>query len=386
MKENMIGKNIQLLRDRKGLSQKALANTVGVSLSALKKIENGTTREPRYTTLKNIARELDESVTVFFQPVPRISSARFRSIGPIKGRELLLVKIGRWLKGYNQVEELINEKEPFRLSVSEPSHGTRRESIDWARKQAAEVRKQMGLKPHEPIHDIYGLLENQGVKLCSAISQSSSFFGLSVSEKDGGPAIVVNTWSRITVERWIFTSAHELAHLVLHQEDYDTEEAEENELHEIQANTFASHFLMPEEVFKSEWEETEGLPLIDRVMKVKGIFNVSYKTVLWRLVENGSSPLSVWDVFRREYEEAFGEKLAKQDEPNPLDCVAFNANTPEPDPSKEPFALNRFHFTGGRLVRLVKKALQQEEITPSRAAELLDISLVELRDRAKEWG
>ena len=45
---------------------------------------------------------------------------------------------------------------------------------------------------------------------------------------------------------------------------------------------------MPEAAFASEWEITRRHSLVVRVIKVKRIFRVSYKTVLYRLVESGS--------------------------------------------------------------------------------------------------
>ena len=47
---------------------------------------------------------------------------------------------------------------------------------------------------------------------------------------------------------------------------------------------------MPEEAFNSEWHDTRGLPLVDRVFKVKRIYQVSYKTVLYRLSESLEIP------------------------------------------------------------------------------------------------
>jgi hypothetical protein len=35
------------------------------------------------------------------------------------------------------------------------------------------------------------------------------------TQSDGGPAVVVNVWGRLSVERWIFTAAHELGHLMI---------------------------------------------------------------------------------------------------------------------------------------------------------------------------
>ena len=84
---------------------------------------------------------------------------------------------------------------------------------------------------------------------------------------------------------------------------------------EREADAFASHFLKPEPVFTAEWDETSGHPLFLRVLKVKRIFRVSYKTVLSRLVETGQTSLGVWQVFQRQHLHYFGKTLSKADEP-----------------------------------------------------------------------
>lgn len=35
---------------------------------------------------------------------------------------------------------------------------------------------------------------------------SDAFFGLSAAKQDGGPAVAVNAWDRVSVEGWIFTA------------------------------------------------------------------------------------------------------------------------------------------------------------------------------------
>lgn len=57
---------------------------------------------------------------------------------------------------------------------------------------------------------------------------------------------MVNTWERSSVERWIFTAAHELGHLLLHFEDYGQGIKEEDKAHEREADAFAAEFLMPD--------------------------------------------------------------------------------------------------------------------------------------------
>ena len=63
---------------------------------------------------------------------------------------------------------------------------------------------------------------------------------------------------RISVERWIFTAAHELGHIVLHQDTFDISQESEDEVEEMEANWFASALLMPNELFDHEWELVHG--------------------------------------------------------------------------------------------------------------------------------
>jgi Zn-dependent peptidase ImmA (M78 family) len=95
--------------------------------------------------------------------------------------------------------------------------------------------------------------------------------------------VVVNVWERLSVERWIFTAAHELGHLLLHLDAYDVNQADEDPAQEKEADAFASHFLMPAELFTRELEDARGLPLVKLVLKLKRVFRVSWKLVLYRI-------------------------------------------------------------------------------------------------------
>jgi Zn-dependent peptidase ImmA (M78 family) len=96
----------------------------------------------------------------------------------------------------------------------------------------------------------------------------------------------VNTWDRISVERWIFTAAHELGHLLLHLDAYQVDKLEEDVGEEKEADIFAAHFLMPDHVFKKELAEASGLSWYDRVFKLKRLFRVSYRSVLYRIASH----------------------------------------------------------------------------------------------------
>ena len=170
----------------------------------------------------------------------------------------------------------MNDRPAFRFAGASADAGT---PIEVAR----AVRPAVGLPAGEPVRNISRLLEDNGVKLLLLETTRDSFFGLSVGERDGGPAVVVNTWDRISVERWIFTAAHELGHLLLHPADCRRDATEMRGEAEREADVFASEFLMPEAAFATEWNATSGHPLLVRVLKVKRIFRVSYMTVLHRI-------------------------------------------------------------------------------------------------------
>lgn len=124
----------------------------------------------------------------------------------MQARDQLLADVARRLADYEELESLLDNRLPYRVgSIPVPPAGT----PGRARKAAEAIRQAFGLGDNDAIRDICGLLESEGIKLIRLRVASDAFFGLSVADGDGGPAIVVNTWERISVERWIFTAAIE---------------------------------------------------------------------------------------------------------------------------------------------------------------------------------
>ncbi len=198
----------------------------------------------------------------------------------------------------------------------------------------------------------------------------------------GGPASIVNVWERISVERWIFSAAHELGHLLLHLDSFDIDQVEEDKSQEIEANDFAASFLMPEDLFNSEWKETSGLDLVNRILKIKSIFNASYKTVLYRLSEKYGK--DIWLRFNIAFMNRYGCSLKKSDEPLAIDPSYFQGD-PEVLRANEPQYISRWNFVEDRLSRLVRLAVENEMISLSRAAEILDSDLLKMREMASSW-
>lgn len=385
MDPELIATNLKRLRSVKGWTQEELAERAGLSRAGYRNIETGKT-VPRSSTLEALAEALEVALRELLTPVPVLRHVRFRSFKRLRTREGILADVGRWLWDFNELEEVLADRRPYTLADLEPPRPKRkRVAADSVIQLAAEVRERFGLRPGELVRDICGLLETNGIKVLPLVVASDAFFGLSVAPEDGGPAVVVNTWERISVERWIFSAVHELGHLVLHAPAYQIDNFEEEKDPEKEANLFAGHFLMPEEVFRGEWTDARGLPFVDRVLKVKRIFQVSYKTVLYRLSEAGTHETNVWQRFQNEYRARHGRTLMKEDEPEALAADAFQASFPEASKAREPEDLSRADFVEDRLSRLVRQAVEGGAISLGRAGEVLRLSLPEMRALAGAW-
>lgn len=361
MRSDPLPANLRRARVAKGLSQVELAKLADLSRVAYRNLETGTA-QPRVHTLARLAAALEVRIDDLLAPTRTLTKVRFRARKKMTTREDVLVRVARWLDDYNELETLLDDRPTFKFEpLANRLARVKTRGPERASRAAKEARTHLGLQPKESIRDVCGLLEDNGIKVFPLELASAEFFGLSVSKDEGGPAVVVNVWERIPVERWIFTAIHELGHLLLHLSSYDVERAAEDDSEEKEADVFASHFLMPDDVFRSEWDDARGLPLVERVMKVKRIFKVSWKAVLYRAFPGDGS---IWPRFMSEYRAATGKTLGPKDEPR---------------------RLTRSEFKSDRRDRLIRRALEEQEISTSRAAEILGLSVEEMRARAATW-
>ncbi len=374
--EAVIAANVARLRRDRGLTQADLAAKAGLSRVAVGKIERAVVA-PRWRTLAGLAAALEVRVGDLVTAVRPLESVRFRARARAHAREQILAEVSKWLDAHVGLEEALNAREPFSFGQAVGAGRGEPQAV------ARAARRSVGLGPEQAIRDICGLLEENGVKVLLLDTRRDSFFGLSVGEVDGGPAVVVNTWERISVERWIFTAAHELGHLLLHPAEYQRAATELPRQTEREADAFASEFLMPDAAFSKAWEGTRGHPLLVRVLKIKRIFRVSYRTVLYRLIESERETGDLWARFQNEHRKSFGRTLRKADEPAPLASSEFAWNW---NRAGEPAGLSRHDFIEDRLSRLVRQAVEAERISLGRAAEILGVSLGELRTRARAWS
>ena len=369
--------NLARLRRDRGWTQAQLGEKAELSPAAVGKIERGVAY-PRTLTLHDLADALEVPVGELLTRVRPLQSVRFRARARRHSREQILAEVSKWLDACRMLETELGAVREFRFR---PAGTGRRPPNPGA--MARTARKAAGLNPHTPVTDLCRLLEEGGIKVLLLEKKRESFFGLSVGATDGGPAVVVNTWNRIPVERRVLTAARELGHLLLHPAQYRTEETEPPGESEDEADAFASEFLMPEASFGPAWDAAEGRPLLFRVLRIKHLFGVGYESVLRRLVETGREKERVWAIFRAQHERRFGRTIRRAEEPQALPESRFASEWRE---AKGPAAGSERDLLGSRMRRLVRRALEDDLITMSRAAEILGMRLERTREWVREWA
>ncbi len=366
-----IPSNLLRYRKAKGITQQQFAKDVGLSRQAYSAIEAGRS-VPKSGTLVAIARALGSSLPDILADPPSFSSLRFRSGRSMPKREqakrdVLLHDFRRWLDDYSFLVDLLEAGGRWRFEGV---------GSDDPAKAAAQARAAIDVEPDEPIDDIISLLESAGAKIFTRDFELPKVFGFSAGRADNGPAIAVNISPAISIERRIFTVAHELGHLIMHGSSYVGVVGAGDDREETEANQFGSHFLLPREAFEQELKESSGLAIVDFVLHVKRKFRISYKTVLFRLVNEYGFESSLYPRFAVAYGQRYGGNLRDHAEPDALqDPIARN----------EVEGLTRHDFVESGLVRLVKRAYEKGLISASRAAEILQVPLEAMRRLESDW-
>jgi Zn-dependent peptidase ImmA (M78 family)/transcriptional regulator with XRE-family HTH domain len=122
---------------------------------------------------------------------------------------------------------------------------------------AAELRRFLGYQPHAVPINIYRDFRRLGIHIFRRQLGQSTISGIYLKHPVAGHCVLVNYSEDVFRQR--FTVAHEVAHAILdNDKDFVVSFAnwEQNNLSEIRANVFASHFLMPPEFLAKIPEQT----------------------------------------------------------------------------------------------------------------------------------
>jgi Zn-dependent peptidase ImmA (M78 family)/transcriptional regulator with XRE-family HTH domain len=267
------GERLAFARELRGWTQRDVAERLGeldrsISTPALSQFETGRTR-PAPETLAALCAIYDCPPDFFIErPGDEIRKGFFRSLTatPARDRKLYIART-RLLSSFVRVLEdhvvLPAVDVPRVLVDLDDDYGTELE--------AARVREYWGV-PSGPVDNMVRLLELHGVVVVRPQQFENAIDAFSVRYEQR-PLVALSSGKNLA-SRSRFDAAHELAHLVMHDDEVAGTSAAERHAHR-----FAAAFLMPEADIAAELPATADLA---RLMDLKAKWRVSMGALLMR--------------------------------------------------------------------------------------------------------
>ncbi len=266
---------LELARKRRRHTSKSLSEAAGIAPVTLSRIVNDR-QTPDPATCEKLIRILGFPADFFEKDNPDeivVSAASFRSLKTMTAKErdaalsagTIAYEIADWLNAE------FNLPEPDLLDLS----------YEHTPSSAARVLRQYWGIGEKPIGNFVKLLEHKGVRVFSLSENTKAVDAFSVW-RSTEPFVFLNTFK--SAERSRFDAAHELGHLVLHKHGGPHQRAAE-----IEANEFASSFLMPSADILSQIPRVRRL---DQIINAKKRWGVSAAALSYRL--NKMKIISDW--------------------------------------------------------------------------------------------
>jgi Zn-dependent peptidase ImmA (M78 family)/DNA-binding XRE family transcriptional regulator len=237
------GERLQLAREFRGLTQTQLAEKVAASCALISLCENGKKREPTRDLVEACADVLGFKPDFFYGPLEEVfreDECSFRHRRSTPERLKTQVRAHATLIGM-----VVNSlRSSFKFPEVDVPHIPARSFSD-VEKAAEDCRKHWKISLDGPIKSIGRLLERSGVIIVSHLVKSAKIDAFS---RYGRTSMIFLNRSIPSPSRWHFDIAHECGHLVLHP-GMPTGTVET----ELEADRFASAFLMPRTAFAREF-------------------------------------------------------------------------------------------------------------------------------------
>ncbi len=226
---------IELRRRMLGVSQKVLAERVNMSQGTLSKIEQG---------LKTVTQEQAEkfsealscpisfftmSERLYGGPISAVPMYRKKASVGIKVLDRLIAEINVRIAHVRKLLQFIEFQPEFDLPSYDP------DDYDGDATEIAKNTRKSWYMPSGPVKNIVEVLERAGCLVIDCDMDDTGLSGVSYNLPGLPPMIFIN--KNQPLDRYRFTLAHELGHLIMHKAPNPNMEAE--------ADTFAAEFLMP---------------------------------------------------------------------------------------------------------------------------------------------
>lgn len=336
----MLGKNLKYYRLRSKLTKKELANRVGVSAMAITYYENDA-RKPDVEVLRKLAAELGVKLADFLAVRSgnhQYAHCEFRknSVLSKTNQEFICESVEEYFnRFYNVIDALGGEVLPSYPEIH--CVHTERDAEEAARL----LRNHLGFAVDGPIQNIVGAMENKGILLYQCVIDDENFSGMN-GTVDGRPYIILN--ANMTPERQRSTLVHELAHVFcVFPDDMSEKECEDF------ATAISGAFLCPKEDMIRELGVKRTRITSDILMVAK-----EYGVSTLMLIRRAKILGIITDTLYQDFMIRASQHGWRKNEPSRIPAEVTNL-----------------------FEQLTIRAVNEDEISEQRGAELLNISFDE---------
>ncbi len=357
----MIGQRLSQARKSAGLSLRELAQRTGISHTAVDKFEKGAL-VPASAQLLAFAKVLGVRTEFFLRPLRvQITGIEYRKKAATP-RGLLARIHGDVLDQAERWQELLDlypnpPIQPFEVPLGLPAEVADAGQVE----DLAEALRAAWALGLSPIPDLTDTMESNGIRVIATDADADAMLDGLTGRVDGTPLIVVGRhWPG---DRQRFTLAHELGHLLLEGRvapaliaQLQTESKRLAPIERL-CHRFAGAFLLPRQAVRAHLGARRRALELNELLLLKGEFGLSMAACLFRARDVGVIDAAVHQRLMR----LFSQRGWRRTEPGPA-CPA------------ESTILFR---------QLVFRALGEDRIGESKAAELLAIPLAQFHHERK---
>lgn len=291
---------LRLARDANALTQGELAKAAGVTQALISKLEAGLIAEPSVEVVSALSKHLRFPPEFFYQEERVVGFPHFHYRKRAKLGAKPLARINAIINIRRQhIAKLLRS---FDNEVAKPIPQIDLDETGLTPEKVAERLRGYWMVPRGPIASVVDIIEQAGGIVILARFGTNLLDGISFRSEGLPPLFFMN--KDVPGDRFRFSLAHELGHMVLHTIP-GGEDRQEDEAHR-----FAAAFLMP----AAEIKPFLVRPTLSGLARVKAHWRVSIKALIRRAFD--LKLISPWQYksLNIQYRKSFGDN-----EPFPIE-------------------------------------------------------------------
>lgn len=284
---------LKLAREVRELTQADLAKKSGITQAFISKLEHGLNMQPSEEALSRMAETLNFPKNFFFQKERAIGFPHFHYRKRSKLGARPLARIGAIINIRRQhIAKLLKS---YEFEPEKPIPQIDLDESGIFPEKLAERMRQYWLLPRGPIQNLVEIIEKAGGIVVLINFGTNLLDGISFRSEGLPPLFFMN--KEVPGDRFRFSLAHELGHMIMHTIPDDDDKMES------EAHRFAAAFLMPSSEIKPHLFSTK----LNQLGRVKAYWKVSIKALIKRSYDLNTITDHQYKMLNIQYNKSFRE-------------------------------------------------------------------------------